>query len=92
MIFSVKLKSYNLLFCVTLLSTISIIQNFTFCLLDTSTTANPCDWRAVLGEHNLEDNEVFQQSRGVEAIYLHPKYQFGMPPDYDIGELHSLHP
>lgn len=40
---------------------------------------------------------MFEQSRGVEAIYLHPKYKsmflegiFDTPPDYDIGKLRSV--
>lgn len=51
----------------------------------------------VLGEHHLVDKEVFEQSRGVEAIYLHPKYKsmflegiYDTPPDYDIGKLPSV--
>jgi len=48
----------------------------------------------VLGEHHLVDKEVFEQSRGVEAIFLHPKYKsmffegiYDTPPDYDVGKL-----
>lgn len=51
----------------------------------------------VLGEHHLVDKEVFEQSREVEAIYLHPKYKsmffegiYDTPPDYDVGKLHSV--
>ena len=61
-------------------------------LLDAYTSTNPADWRVVLGEHHLRDEEVFEQSRGVEAIYLHPKYKsmflegiYDTPPDYDVG-------
>jgi len=51
----------------------------------------------VLGEHHLVNKEVFEQSREVEAIYLHPKYKsmffegiYDTPPDYDVGKLHSV--
>lgn len=51
----------------------------------------------VLGEHHLVDKEVFEQNRGVEAIYLHPRYKsmffegiYDTPPDFDVGKLHSV--
>jgi len=65
--------------------------------LDAYTSTKPADWRVVLGEHHLVDKEVFEQSRGVEAIYLHPKYKsmffegiYDTPPDYDVGTFRSV--
>ena len=75
------------------------LSKFLLCPLDAYTSTKPADWRAVLGEHHLVDKEVFEQSRGVEAIYLHPKYKsmflegiFDTPPDYDVGKLHFVVP
>ena len=60
---------------------------------DAYTSTNPSDWRVVLGEHHLVNREEFEQSRGVEAIHLHPKYKsmflegiYDTPPDYDVGK------
>ena len=68
-----------------------------YCPLDAYSSTKPADWRVVLGEHHLVDKEVFEQSRDVEAIYLHPKYKsmflegiYDTPPDYDIGKLRSV--
>ena len=61
--------------------------------LDSYTSTKPSDWKAVLGEHHLVDKEVFEQSREIESIYLHPKYKsmflegiYDTPPDYDVGK------
>ena len=50
-----------------------------------------------LGEHHLKNEDWFEQSRRVKAIYLHPKYEESknivtenqikeIPPDYDVGK------
>ena len=72
-------------------------SEFCLCLLDAYSSTNPADWRVVLGEHHLGNKEVFEQSRGVKALYLHPKYKsmffegiYDTPPDYDVGKLYSV--
>ena len=61
---------------------------------DDYTSTKPSDWSVVLGEHHLINKEVFEQRRGVKAIYLHPKYKsmflegiYDTPPDYDVGRI-----
>lgn len=60
---------------------------------------NPKDWKVVLGEHHLKQNDWFEQSRSVRAIYSHPAYKaatekpidqdtlMSIPPDYDLGTI-----
>lgn len=66
--------------------------------LDSYTSTKPSDWKAVLGEHHLVDKEVFEQSREIESIYLHPKYKsmflegiYDTPPDYDVGKSYDTY-
>lgn len=58
---------------------------------------DPKDWTVTLGEHHLKNEDWFEQSRNVKAIYIHPQYEEernevqdnelkGIPPDYDVGE------
>ncbi|XP_031552020.1 kallikrein 1-related peptidase b8-like [Actinia tenebrosa] len=63
------------------------------CFHDSYSSTNPKFWTATLGEHKLQEKEVFEQVRGVERIILHPNYKsmflekiFDTPPDYDLGE------
>ena len=62
-----------------------------------SLSKDPKDWIVILGEHHLKNEDWFEQSRRVKAIYLHPKYEEsknivtenqikGSPPDYDVGK------
>ena len=66
-------------------------------ILGPELSTNPKDWRVTLGEHHLKNEDWFEQSRNVKAIYTHPQYNgggnkvtdnelIGIPPDYDVGE------
>lgn len=55
------------------------------------------DWIVTLGEHHLKNEDWFEQSRQVKAIYVHPEYTGAenkvtddelkaIPPDYDVGK------
>lgn len=59
-------------------------------------STDPKDWTVTLGEHHLKNEDWFEQSRNVKAIYTHPQYTGGgnevtdqeikgIPPDYDVG-------
>lgn len=73
------------------------IHNSTFFSLDAYTSTKPADWRVVLGEHHMRNKEVFEQRRGIDEIYLHPKYKsmflegiYDTPPDYDVGKFYLV--
>ncbi|XP_058944484.2 plasminogen-like [Pocillopora verrucosa] len=75
------------------------VVSATHCFHDSYTSTKPSDWKAVLGEHHLVDKEVFEQSREIESIYLHPKYKsmflegiYDTPPDYDVALLRLSEP
>lgn len=64
-------------------------------------STDPKDWTVTLGEHHLKNEDWFEQSRNVKAIYTHPQYEGGgnkvtdnqlkgIPPDYDVGEINIV--
>ena len=57
---------------------------------------DPKDWQVTLGEHHLKNEDLFEQIRQVEAIFIHPQFKEpenqvagqeikSIPPDYDVG-------
>mgnify|MGYP001798729881 CR=1 FL=1 len=70
-----------------------MLNSFFRFVTDLYSSTNPKHWMVTLGEHRLNDKEVFEQVRGVKKIYLHPMYKsmfmegiYDTPPDFDIGE------
>lgn len=87
---------HSLLFLFPLMHDYLSFLNLPF--LGSELSKDPKDWTVTLGEHHLKNEDWFEQSRQVKAIYLHPQYKEaenvvsnselkGIPPDYDVGKI-----